>query len=114
RLSRRMRPAGKALKPLGVQRATNKIAPRLANHAVKAKLIGRKKVCHRGRARIIMTSAPVQRRTLTAEISKSMLLKRKRPSMLNHQKTPYSKDSKTNTGSKNAPIDIHDCGLKYA
>lgn len=50
---------GSALSPPGSQRATRNMAPSAPSQAVSAKFTGRNTVCHSGRERSTMTSAPV-------------------------------------------------------
>ncbi|MNL36703.1 hypothetical protein D3C87_1588030 [compost metagenome] len=59
RLSPRKHATGKAFMPPGSQRPTRNMAPSAPSQAVKAKFTGRNAVCHKGRERSTMTSAPV-------------------------------------------------------
>ncbi|KAG0772716.1 hypothetical protein G6F22_015499 [Rhizopus arrhizus] len=59
KLSWRSMPTGKACMPPGSQRPTRNMAPSAPSQAVKAKFTGRNTVCHKGRERSTMTSAPV-------------------------------------------------------
>ncbi|MDT4828478.1 hypothetical protein FQZ97_618630 [compost metagenome] len=59
RLRRRSISTGRARMPPGSQRPIRNMAPSAPSQAVSAKFTGRNTVCHRGRERSTMTSAPV-------------------------------------------------------